>query len=62
MNENTTATQWEERSGEDNEQIANMDRYDFLDSSRATTFGRRDQPGRILRMPARRCRRLHSVQ
>ena len=30
MNETITATQWEERSGEDNEQIANMDRYDFL--------------------------------
>lgn len=30
MNENTTATQWEERSDEENDQVANMDRYDFL--------------------------------
>lgn len=30
MNETITATQLEERSDEENDQIANMDRYDFL--------------------------------
>ena len=33
-----------------------------LGSSRATAFGRRDQPERILRMPAPRCRRFRFAE
>ena len=32
----------------------------FFNSSRAIAFGKRDQPGRILRIPVRRCRNLRA--